>query len=282
MSDVQNKSWKSFAAGAMAGSVDTSITMPLDTIKTAMQIRHYEGVAACTRSIIQHDGVAGLYYGFTPFLLQASGKAAVRFCMYDMLVRAVDAAGIDRAKNHVAWAGACGLGAGMAEALMWTAPTERIKVLRQSRAGKGHRTSPTIGTIVREQGVSGLYVGASATALRQATSVALRFAIVDEVKSGVCSSFGYDKKNAPTWVTFLGGGLGGFISAVINNPIDVVKSRIQAGEGGVSIIQCLRQTVNEHGIKVLTHGITARSSRLFLSQAIQFSVVDKLAHVFSG
>ena len=70
-----------FAAGAIAGAVDTSLTMPLDTLKTKMQLQRYPSTLACSRAIVASDGITGLYYGFRPFLVQASGKAAVRFFM---------------------------------------------------------------------------------------------------------------------------------------------------------------------------------------------------------
>ena len=53
------------------------------------------------------------------------------------LRRAVDGAGIDRSANPAAWSLTLGFGAGMAEALFWTAPTERLKILRQAKAGEG-------------------------------------------------------------------------------------------------------------------------------------------------
>ena len=62
------------AAGAAAGALDTCVTMPLDTVKTKMQIQQHRGVFSCARTIVQADGVSGLYYGFTPFLVQASTR----------------------------------------------------------------------------------------------------------------------------------------------------------------------------------------------------------------
>ena len=85
--------------------------MPLDTVKTKMQLQRYPGMVACTRSIVASDGVHGLYYGFRPFLLQASGKAAVRFSIYESIIRAVDACGFDRKHAPAKWSMFCGLGA---------------------------------------------------------------------------------------------------------------------------------------------------------------------------
>ena len=189
----------SFAAGGAAGALDTCVTMPLDTVKTQMQINRHASVVSCVRTILRHDGAVGLYYGFGPFLLQASGKAAVRFCMFDVLVKAVDAAGIDRTQRPAVWSGVCGLGAGLAEALLWTAPTERVKVLKQARAGRGATdVAPSALSLLREQGVAGLYVGAGATAARQATSVAMRFFFLDSVKGSLCGGLGYEKRSAPS------------------------------------------------------------------------------------
>ena len=223
------RSSAAFVAGAVAGAVDTSLTMPLDTIKTQMQLKRYSSPLACSRSIIKADGVHGLYYGFRPFLLQASGKAAVRFFMYENICAAVDRAGFERSRAPAKWSMACGMGAGLCEALFWTAPTERLKVLRQAAAGTGTGGgSTTVMTVVREQGIGGLYVGALPTALRQATSTAIRFSTLAHIKRVVCGALGYDAKAAPSWLTFLAGGTAGSVSAVLNNPIDVVKSRIQS------------------------------------------------------
>lgn len=148
--------------------------MPLDTVKTQMQLKPYASPLACGRAIVAADGAVGLYYGFRPFLLQASGKAAVRFFMYENICAAVDACGVDRTASPTRWSMVCGMGAGMCEALFWTAPTERLKVLRQATAGTGAGGgTTTVLTVVREQGLGGLYVGALPTAARQASSTAV-------------------------------------------------------------------------------------------------------------
>lgn len=234
---------------------------------------------------------------------------------------------------------------GMGEALLWTAPTERLKVLRQSTAGEGVGGAvPSVTTILREQGIGGLYVGAGATALRQASSTAVRFATLDYIKTLVCCSCGYDKATAPSWVTFIAGGMGGATSAVMNNPIDgtavtcslrhlpypsitaaytrrvllahrpaVVKSRIQSGQHRGSMLTCVQALYAERGIAAFVAGLQvhpnanarARSAccsnarafthmnrpssclqprciRLFASQAIQFTIVDKVVQGIRG
>ena len=77
-SKKKKKGAAAFAAGGIAGVVDTCFTMPLDTIKTAMQIQGTRSPITACRGIVGSNGVGGLYAGFAPFCVQAAGKAAIR------------------------------------------------------------------------------------------------------------------------------------------------------------------------------------------------------------
>ena len=74
----------------------------------------------------------------------------------------------------------------------------------------------------------------------------MRFFCYGKIKASICSSFGYNEMDAPAWVSFLAGGTGGAVSVCVNNPIDVAKSKIQAGRSP-SIIHAIRETVAERG-----------------------------------
>lgn len=170
------------------------------------------------------------------------------------------------------WSLVCGVGAGTIESLGLTAPTDRVKVLSQAMSAQAGKPI-TARELIRAKGIGTLYTGGLATTLRQSSSVAVRFFCFGRIKEGMCKSFGYESSNAPAWVSFLAGGTGGAISVCLNNPIDVAKSKIQAGLY-TSMTKCLKETVAEGGVMSLTAGLSARVPRLFLSQAIQFSLVD--------
>ena len=123
----------------------------------------------------------------------------------------------------------CGLGAGAIEAMSLTAPTDRVKVLGQAMSAEAGKPI-TARQLIAEKGVGTLYQGALATTLRQGSSVAVRFFCFGKIKSGMSNALGYkDIQDAPGWVSFLAGGTGGAVSVCLNNPIDVAKSKIQAG-----------------------------------------------------
>ena len=267
-----------FAAGAIAGAIDTSITMPLDTVKTTMQLktRSYANPIACARAIVAADGYIGLYHGFQPFLFQASGKAAVRFFMYENIVQASMRAGsIARPPPH---AGRRFAASAPACARRCSGP--RLRSASGSSAKRGPRHQGAGARASTPWCASRASAGCTWARCRRRRGRLRRPPSASpsrEDQLATCASFGFDPKNAPWWLTFLAGGTAGSVSAVLNNPIDVVKSRIQSKtHGNVGIVEVIRGTLEEGGIRAFGAGLQARCLRLFASQAIQFSIVDQL------
>lgn len=265
--------WRTLVASAIAGCADCCVTMPLDTMGTQLQVQGYSGPVACARAIYNATGVSGMYKGFWAFMLQMSAKSSIRFCGFEFFTNCIDSAGIDRHKNSGLWTLVCGLGAGCVESTILTAPTDRVKVLNQVISSEKGGIPVTTAQLVREKGILTLYQGGLATMLRQSTNVAVRFLFFEKIKEAMCNSLGCTTRDAPPWVSFLSGGIGGGVSVCLNNPIDVAKSHLQAGRA-TTIRGALQNVVKTQGWMGLTGGLSARVPRLFMSQAIQFTIVD--------
>ena len=69
-------------AGGMAGICEISITMPLDTIKTQMQLTKGQLTPTVAR-IYANGGIASFYAGFGAMLTQVSAKAGIRFLSFE-------------------------------------------------------------------------------------------------------------------------------------------------------------------------------------------------------
>lgn len=182
--------WKHFVAGGVAGACEVMTTMPLDVVKTQMQINpgKFNNPVHAISSIYSTSGFRALYSGMPAFLLQTSGKAAIRFTAYakvkEGLVMAVGEDVVN--ENTTASNLFCGLMAGAAEAAIWTTPTERLKVVKQASIGNGGKSMGTFESarvMVAEGGISNLFVGLGPTVVRQASSVGIRFMLYEPVKN---------------------------------------------------------------------------------------------------
>lgn len=259
----------------IAGAIDTMVTMPLDTMKTNMQVQGLKNPVASAKEILARGGPRQFYAGLPEFMFQCSGKAAVRFYTFAIFQNLSFTFGVDQVLGETANSLVCGLGAGTVEALAWTTPTERVKVLKQT---SGQQGGQSIVSILQTQGLTGVYRGAVATAMRQSSSVAIRFTMYTPIKSTLISTFAPDSpKDPPAWITMLAGGCGGAVSVCINNPIDVVKSRLQGATGSQysGTLQCFTHILKNEGVGAFFNGLAARVPRLFLSQAIQFTIYEK-------
>lgn len=79
---------KTFVAGAVAGSVASTVTLPMDVIKTRIQIELGEtGVKMnslqLAREILDSQGVKGLFAGLIPRLLKVAPACAIMISSYE-------------------------------------------------------------------------------------------------------------------------------------------------------------------------------------------------------
>ena len=183
-----------------------------------------------------------------------------------------------------------GLMSGLTEAILVVTPAEVCKIRMQSQhhsmmdpVQKQHRkytnVAQTAVTIVREEGIGALYKGIVPTMLRQGCNQAVNFTAYNWIKRKVMDYQG--SSELVSWQSLLIGGFSGGMGPMVNNPLDVVKTRMQkqvikAGQPtkytglGQSCILIAR----EEGILALWKGITPRLMRIMPGQAITFMTYE--------
>lgn len=271
----------SAAAGFFSGATEAAVTMPFDTTKTYCQVqRSGVGPLGAAKEIYKLKGFGGFYFGLPAVLVQVAGKGAIRWSAYEQFKGGLIAVGAPKASVDFL----AGVGAGFTEAFLWTTPTERLKVLRQNDIKSGlNRYSTLLGsvrTVASEHGVTGLYAGIGACGLRQASGVGVRFAVYGRIKSAITTD------PPQVWQSAVAGGITGCTSTVLNHPLDVAKTRIEAQDGAVKeytgTFQCLRSVVRNEGVKALYRGIAPRLVKISAGQAITFTAYEQYSELFSG
>lgn len=189
-----------------------------------------------------------------------------------------------------------GLLSGLTEAVVVVTPAEVCKIRMQSQcrslAAKYENVVQTAVLIVREEGPGALYKGVVPTMLRQGCNQAVNFTAYDwgkgralEWKRSRAEGGGGDIVAADVrldqWQTLLLGGLSGGMGPLANNPLDVVKTRMQRQvvHPGMEpkyyglLGSCLI-IAREEGTRALWKGITPRLMRIMPGQAITFTTYE--------
>eukprot|EP00401_Gymnodinium_catenatum_P008474 CAMPEP_0117480798 /NCGR_PEP_ID=MMETSP0784-20121206/12573_1 /TAXON_ID=39447 /ORGANISM="" /LENGTH=293 /DNA_ID=CAMNT_0005275241 /DNA_START=5 /DNA_END=886 /DNA_ORIENTATION=- len=260
----------SMLAGGLAGALETTLTYPLDLAKTRQQLSlsSSETVPQVLNSAFREQGFRGLYQGLGAPLISEVPRRALKFAANDaykgLLTRARPAGDASLVVSVVV-ATMAGAAAGGTETLLHT-PFEVVKIRMQAKTvgPSAPGMLRTASQVVHTDGLSGLYVGLGAYALRQIAWNGAFFGFIGLGKASLPNLGG-----STTVRDFLLGLLAGSAATCINNPLDVAKSRIQFGDASGGLSQCrgggvgpvLLQIARLEGVRGLCKGLPARLYR---------------------
>eukprot|EP00986_Skeletonema_menzelii_P014177 scaffold9063_cov126-Skeletonema_menzelii.AAC.1 len=198
-----------------------------------------------------------------------------------------------------------GLLSGLTEAILVVTPAEVCKIRMQSQYHslmdptqntrmKYKNVVQTAALVVKEEGVGALYKGVVPTMLRQGCNQAVNFTAYNWSKKRVLAwkreramadgGSGGGEITLDHWQSLLLGGLSGGMGPLVNNPLDVVKTRMQKQviRPGTepkykSLIQSCVVIAKEEGTLALWKGITPRLMRIMPGQAITFMTYEAVS-----
>lgn len=138
-----------------------------------------------------------------------------------------------------------------------------------------------VGCIVKQDGISGVYKGLTATILKQGSNQAMRFYVMESLKE--VYKGGDKNKDVPKLVVGAFGAIAGTVSVFGNTPIDVVKTRMQGLEASKykNTWDCFIKIWKNEGPLAFYKGTIPRLSRVSLDVAITFMIYDSFMDLFN-
>jgi solute carrier family 25 carnitine/acylcarnitine transporter 20/29 len=168
-----------------------------------------------------------------------------------------------------------------------TAPFERVKIILQIQGQKelkpGEKPKYSGGLDVvrqlyKEGGIRSVYRGSAMTLARDGPGSAAYFATYEIVKRKLTPK---DENGKPGKLSLtavcVAGGTAGVAMWIPVFPVDTVKSRLQSGDGNLSIGGTIRQLYSKGGLKAFFPGMGPAMARAVPANAATFLGVE-LAH----
>lgn len=254
------------------------------------------GPFGTARRIVEREGFFSLYKGLTAVWCGIIPKMAIRFVTFEQYRETLqnfagppeNGADFSPSVNFTA-----GLASGLTEAIVIVTPAEVCKIRMQSQYNslmdpsqlarrKYTNVIQTAFTITREEGMGALYKGIVPTMLRQGCNQAVNFTTYNIFKKKVLEI--QNKKELDHWQTLILGGVSGGFGPLVNNPLDVVKTRMQkqvVKQGRqakyTGIVQSIGVIYKAEGGLALWKGITPRLMRIMPGQAITFMIYEAVS-----
>ncbi|XP_030896444.1 solute carrier family 25 member 48 isoform X2 [Leptonychotes weddellii] len=277
------------------GAASIIVGHPLDTVKTRLQAStNYGSTLSCIRTVYRRESVFGFFKGMSFPLASIAVYNSVVFGVFSNMQRFLSqhhARESEASRSHtLSDLLLASMVAGVVSVSLGT-PVDLIKIrlqmqtqpFQEGNLGLKPRAvalgvQPVyqgavhcIATIVRTEGLAGMYRGVGAMLLRDVPGYCLYFIpyvfLNDWITPEACAG-------PSPWAVWLAGGLAGAISWGTATPMDVVKSRLQAD--GVylnkykGILDCISQSYRKEGLKVFFRGITVNTVRGFPMSAAMF------------
>eukprot|EP00943_MAST-04B_sp_MAST-4B-sp1_P006814 g6814.t1 len=263
-------------SGACAGAVELTLLWPFEYCKTALQLRRNDHHAVKTHTYILNNakqqirkyGLIGLYRGYFPVLTCAIPKAAVRFGSYHSYHSMISKFSGSGDKTDPVLCLSAGILAGATEALLVVVPQETVKI-KLIELNLGFRSG--LQRILQNGGISSLYEGFMPTVIKQSTNQAIHFSVYGAYREFITTYNGNNKFSTTDAV--YGGLLAGTCSVCSNNPIDVIKTRMQSLSSNQysSTYDCFRKILSKEGPSAFYKGIFSRLLRVVPGQGIMFA-----------
>lgn len=305
----QRRGLRSMVAGGLTGAINIMIVFPTEFIKTQLQLdtaravyyqkysmlnerlepfgtaisgareKTYTGSADVVRQTVRQRGVTGLYRGVQVLLTGTIPTYALRFGTFDYLKGLVTGGqGVLSPGQRMV----CGLGAGMTEAVLVVTWIETLKVRliadQKKPKPRFRGLYHAAATIVREEGLTGIYKGVGPTVCKQGSNQAIRFFMMESLRSVYTG--GDLSIQVPCYMVALFGAIAGGSSVLGNTPIDVIKTRMQSGNY-TSSVECVKHLARTEGVRGFYKGCLPRLNRVCLEVALAFTIFDTVQNAFN-
>ncbi|KAG5318924.1 GHC1 protein, partial [Pseudoatta argentina] len=277
--------------GGIAGIIGVSVVFPLDLVKTrlqnqvigpngeqmykSMQIIIIEYIKLffrfdCFKKTYKAEGYFGMYKGSAVNILLITPEKAIKLTANDTFRHYLSLGPgqqlpIEREMLAGGLAGAC--------QIIVTTPMELLKIQMQD-AGRVAMAAKEAGKVVpkvsawsltvdllKKRGILGLYQGTGATALRDVTFSVIYFPLFARL-----NNLGPKREDGSSvfWCSFLAGCAAGSTAALMVNPFDVIKTRLQVikkapGDPTYNgVLDCILKTFKNEGPKAFFKGGACR------------------------
>mmetsp|Transcript_23933 Transcript_23933/g.35135 ORF Transcript_23933/g.35135 Transcript_23933/m.35135 type:complete len:298 (+) Transcript_23933:40-933(+) len=260
---------------------------PFDVIKVRLQTQNhihntttsfYSGPIDCFTKICKEEGILALWKGVTPALSSAFIENSVLFSANGVIRRFyTEYSGKDADKltfqEHALMGGASGVFSATC-----ITPAEMIKCRTQVNHKKSSPWRALI-TVMKEEGIRGLFRGLSSTIGRDVPFTFIFFGGYSAWTTLLCSTKSWvlcstnengrvdeDVKLNPFGI-YLAGGFAGACAWSVTFPIDSVKSRIQTSPTSASFVSVMNAIFREQGIRGFYKGWSSAVVRAFPANA---------------
>ncbi|RPA81789.1 mitochondrial carrier [Ascobolus immersus RN42] len=299
----KRNNWTHLIAGGVSGMVASTVTYPLDVIKTRMQsdvfetsFRNRHGTRISSRfleswfvlrRIYGSEGVRPLFSGLLPTLCGAIPARAINFYVYansKMILKESFFNGAENSYVHLLAAVNAGLVTATITNPIWMVKT-RLQLQPGNNPGEYRGALHCLRELVKKEGVSSLYRGLSASYLG-VTESTLQWVLYEYFKRELVSvsrewSGELAMEELQNFAPLASAAVAKIVATTVTYPHEVLRTRLRqaptsTGTKYTSLTQCFTAVLSREGAIAFYSGLGPHLFRVVPSAVIVFGVYEYL------
>lgn len=272
-----------FLAGGIAGTMSSSITAPLEVVKTQLQSSRLANkgnfFSAC-KDIFKTNGIRGFYRGIQPMLFGIIPTRAIYFWSYTTTKNALNSTSLGSGPlTHLLSAFSAGITSNTLTNPIWLVKT-RFQLIADTSAGQTQFKSygEVIRAIYKESGFKGFFKGLSASYVG-CTEGAIQWIVYEKLKKALeLEQKDKNKKITPSQYA-RASSAAKFVAILMTYPHEVVRTRLrEQGSKYTGFVHALRTIAKEEGMKGLYGGVGLHLIRSVPNAAIMFVTFELVSN----
>lgn len=144
-------------------------------------------------------------------------------------------------------------------------PLDRVKVMMQTTKGQYSGTMDCLHKIFMQQGIRGLYAGATASVYAEASANAIMYGSYRAIRRELEA-----KGMGSQMASVISGALSGVLVSAVYGPLDLIKIRLQTSAERMGPFECIRKIIRNEGVRGLTRGLEATIARTAPQVAVYY------------
>jgi len=269
-------------AGVLGGTIAFTITYPLITISTRMQVDkdNKNTTTDIIKKTLREEGWQGFFSGISSGIVGITATSGVYYYCYESLRLFLE--GPEKAKISDLKSLSMGALSGMITALMtnpiWVINTRKTTVARKAGSTEDSASLyQTAQTIIQQEGVGALWNGI-VPALILAANPTIQYAVFEKLKQ----LYAKNGKSLTMLQAFYMGAIAKVAATLVTYPYIVVKSRLQnakKGEEKKNTTSVLSDIFKSEGLSGFYKGIESKITQSVLNAAFLFMFKEEMVSV---
>eukprot|EP00127_Corallochytrium_limacisporum_P004652 Clim_evm6s172 gene=Clim_evmTU6s172 len=281
-----NVNWRVHViSGAAAGTITAIATSPLDVVKTRLQITNHPSIAQdgqqgikvvkTLRDILKNEGIRGWYRGLGPTLMGLLPNWAIYFPAYEeykAYTHDITGLPISSPFVHITAAMGAGITCAIATNPLWVVKT-RMMTQHAASAHQYEHTAHAFATILRTEGIAGLYRGLTPSLLGVG-HVAIQFPAYEQMKELLRDPSRPEPQGLTKIDIVIAAAVSKVVASTLWYPHEVVRTRMQNQTETPlkykNLLQTARLILHEEGFQAFYRGMGTNLLRVTPAGALTF------------